>query len=180
MTLLFHPGTVALLTLSCGIVLFAHTARSKGASTALVASGTSAFVTGSVCTLLMLGHLAAVTLLRSSSGGSVATSGHCVRIGDFVYDFRFYSLILLGVLILLPGLYCFWSAAAATRGEYRAQQRILYASIVILATTLPLTPIQPYAAVLAALAGLNLLTLSLSRTCFIEDTFASGEDWARS
>ncbi|CAN5357146.1 hypothetical protein BH09BAC4_BH09BAC4_20350 [soil metagenome] len=76
----------------------------------------------------------------------------------FVYDFRFYSLILMGVVLLSLGVYMIGQIGAWFRGVPGSQRRIIGVALVIVAVSLPtvvFTPIgyaPPLACVITLLA----------------------------
>jgi lysylphosphatidylglycerol synthetase-like protein (DUF2156 family) len=84
----------------------------------------------------------------------------------FAYDFRFYSLVLMGVVIIIPGLVCLIHARRLTRGDVKAWTRTLWASSMLLLISVPLVPIQAFAIGPAGLAGLNLVALWAGRKQF--------------
>jgi lysylphosphatidylglycerol synthetase-like protein (DUF2156 family) len=82
---------------------------------------------------------------------------------SFVYNFRFYSLVFVGVVIVVAGFYCLIAARGLTRADPLARRRALRASLVILAVNAPLAPIQGFAYGLSILALFNLIGLATSR-----------------
>ena len=84
----------------------------------------------------------------------------------FVYDFNFYSLLLVGFVIVVSGLLCLLSARGIARGDLLARRRALLSTLVILAVNVPLAPIQGFAYGLAILALFNLIGLAASRKRF--------------
>ncbi len=116
-----------------------------------------------VCGLgnLLLGGAHLVVVL------SRALAGHGFSGAEvFAYDFRFYSLVLVGLLILLPGFLCLRHARGLTQGEASAYRQARRATLWLLAVNLPLIPIQGFAGMLSALAGLNLFALLLLHRVF--------------
>src|SRR5437867_3594111 len=47
----------------------------------------------------------------------------------FIYDFRFYSLAMLVLLLIVPGVLCLRSARGLTRGEAIAWKNAFWASV---------------------------------------------------
>ncbi len=84
----------------------------------------------------------------------------------FTYDFRFYSLVLLGLLIAVPGFLCLVYAQGLTRGDASARKNTLWLSAWLLAINGPLIPLQGFAVLLSGLALLNLIALAVSRRRF--------------
>jgi hypothetical protein len=81
----------------------------------------------------------------------------------FIYDFRFYSLAMLGLLLIVPGVLCLRSARGLTRGEAIAWKNAFWASVVLVVVNGPLIPIQRFAILLGGFAVLNLVVLATSR-----------------
>lgn len=134
-------------------------ARSRLVQEALVRVG----VIDLCCGLLTVGfitlHLIAV-LGRAGSGRGFG--------GDalFTYDFRFYSLLLLGIVIIVPGLVCLRLARRLTEGDMSAWTSALWASGALLLINGPLMPLQGFATGLALFAGINLIALWTARRSF--------------
>lgn len=104
--------------------------------------------------LLGLGHLQGV--VRKAFGGPE----------PFSYNFHFYSVVLVGVLLTAPGLVCLWQVRGLARGEWRAWKRALGASLAVLAVNAPLVPFNDFPAVLMSFAGVNLIALGMRRSDF--------------
>ena len=72
------------------------------------------------------------------------------------YDFRSYSLLLLGALLMVQGISVFRAAAAVSRGDAAAHRVAVRAGLVVLAVGAPIIPIHlffgPITTVLALLA----------------------------
>jgi len=115
------------------------------------------------CGLLTLGfmtlHLAAVVghILTGRGFGSEAR---------FAYDFQFFWLILLGVVISLPGLVFVMQARRITAGDVTAWKRALWASGALLVLSVPLVPRDAIALNTALLATINLVSLWAARKQF--------------
>lgn len=79
--------------------------------------------------------------------------------GDFTYDFRFYSLMLMGVVFISIGIYMLSQIRAWSLGDSQGKRNFLKAAFAITllsAPTFPLTPIGlvPTISCLISLAGL--------------------------
>lgn len=110
-----------------------------------------------LCTVgLMALHLAAV-IGRAISGRGFGGEAR------FAYDFRFYSLLLLAVVIIIPGLVFVMDARRLTDGNARAWRRALWASGALLLINVPLVHIQAFALDPALLATINLVSLWAGR-----------------
>jgi hypothetical protein len=81
----------------------------------------------------------------------------------FTYDFRFYSLVMLGLLLVVPGALCLRSARGLTKGEAAAWNNAFWSSIVLVVINGPLIPIQRFAILLGGLAVLNIVILAARR-----------------
>jgi len=106
--------------------------------------------------LLGSAHLA-VVLARAAAGRGFAGSE------TFAYGFHFYSLVLVGVLLVLPGCLCLYHARGVVRLEPAARSGALRSSLVLLAVNLPMMPFQPFAILLSVLAGASAAALALTR-----------------
>lgn len=120
--------------------------RRAGTWTDLVATGL-AFFFGLAIVLLMLVHLATIVALRLSAST------------PFHYDFRFYSLVLTGVAILLPGLVLLRAASGLAVGDADARRWAWRAVLALLALNLPLIPLQGFALGFSGGAGATALAL---------------------
>jgi hypothetical protein len=76
------------------------------------------------------------------------------------YDFRAYSLLLLGVVLVASGVYLMRQAGALGRGEPGARAAAVRGVIVVLLLNVPLIPIQAFFA--GPLSGLGGITLVLT------------------
>ena len=135
-------------------IWFAVAARRRGCGAALTAVGTISFFGGTIIAALGTAHLIAVT----SSG--------VTRGSTFVYDFRFYALVHLGVLLIAGGVACFILAHRLMRAEPRAWKTTLWVTAALLAINLPLIPIQGFAKLFSMLAFVNLVALVVTRRRF--------------
>jgi hypothetical protein len=115
------------------------------------------------CGLVTLGlmalHLVAV-VGRAISGRGFGGQAR------FAYDFRFYSLILMAVVIIIPGLVFVMHARRLTDGDATAWKRALWAGGALLLINVPLVHIQAFALNPALLATINLVSLWASRKQF--------------
>jgi hypothetical protein len=159
MGILRDPGTLVLLGVIAATLLFLVYARRRHAPVSLVAVGTIDFFCGLITFALAVLHLGAVVgraLLGRGFGGAAS----------FAYDFRFYSLVLVGLLIAVPGFLCVLSAWGLSRGETSAWRRAVYSSGFLLMINVPLIPIQGFAIGLTGFALLNLIVLWVSQKRF--------------
>jgi hypothetical protein len=140
-------------------VWLAVNARRRHVPGRLAAVGAIDLFCGLVILVLMGLHLAAV-IGRAVSGLGF---GGAAR---FAYDFRFYSLLLLGVVIIIPGLVFVTHARRLTEGDPEAWKHALWAGGVLLLINIPLVHIQAFALDPALLATINLVSLWAGRKQF--------------
>jgi hypothetical protein len=108
------------------------------------------YFAGAIVGALGLAHLVSV----------VMTAMDRSRQNQFVYDFRFYSLVLLGVLLVAAGFLAAIAAAGLARGDRAAWRASLAVWSAILVINVPLIPIQGFAVLFSALAALELVLLA--------------------
>lgn len=135
-------------------VWLAIDARRRRAPEPLV--GAVGLCCGLVTVGLMALHLMAV-VGRAISGKGFGGQAH------FAFDFRFYSLLLVAVVIIIPGLVFVMHARRLTDGDATAWKRALWASGALLLINVPLVPIQAFALSPALLATINLVSLWAGR-----------------
>lgn len=114
------------------------------------------YFAGALVGALGLAHLVAVIIDSIVQG----------RQHQFVYSFRFYSLVLLGVLLAAAGLVAAIEAERLARGRRAAWCVSLSVWTAILAINLPLVPLQGFAVLFSVLAALELLLLGGMRRHF--------------
>ncbi len=91
------------------IIWFAVAVRRRRRVDALTAVGTISFFGGTIIAALGALHLIAVVdrALRGTLGTPAFAPPPILQNGDpFVYDFRFYALVYLGVLLIAGGVAC--------------------------------------------------------------------------
>ncbi len=147
-----------LLYASIGAAIwFAMAARRRRCPAALTAVGIVSFFNGVLIAALGVGHLIAVGNLAFSGVGSGPD-------GTFAYNFRFYALLQLGLLLIAGGVACFWPAGRLTRGEPQAWRSTLWATVALLVINVPLIPVQGLA--LSPFVFVNLVALIVTRRRF--------------
>ncbi len=153
------PAFLLLYASIGGAIWFAIVARRRLCLAALTAVGTISFFNGVLIAALGAGHLIAVVSRAFSGEGSAP--------GDtFAFDFRFYALVQLGMLLIAGGVACFSQVRGLMRGEPRAWKATLWATVALLAINAPLIPIQGFAPGFSLLAFLNLTALAATRKHF--------------
>ncbi len=151
------------------IIWFAVAVRRRRRIAALTAIGTFSFFGGTIIAALGALHLIAVVdrALRGALGTPAFAPPPILQHGDpFVYDFRFYALLNLGVLLIAGGVACAVLAHRLMRGELRAWKGSLWATVLLLAVNLPLIPIEDNAYVPSVFAFVNLVALAATRKRF--------------
>lgn len=107
------------------------------------------YFAGALVGTLGLAHLVAVIIVAINRGYQ----------HQFVYSFNFYSLVLLGVLLIVAGVSATIETARLALGHRAAWRASLLIWTAILAINLPLVPIQGFAVLFSVLAALELLLL---------------------
>ena len=113
-------------------------AQRRLAPARFVTAGATTFLCGLLSTGFISIHLVSV-IGRAAEGKGFGGEA------AFAYDFRFYSLILLGVVVFVPAVICVMNARKLTTGDPDAWYRVLVASGMLALINLPLMPIQPNA-----------------------------------
>jgi hypothetical protein len=140
-------------------VSLAIDARRRRAPEPLATVGAIDLFCGLVILGLMALHLAAV-VGRAVSGQGFGGEAR------FAYDFRFYSLLLLGVVIIIPAVVFVMHARRLTEADAEAWKRALWASGALLLINVPLVRIQAFALDPVLLAIINLVSLWAGRKQF--------------
>lgn len=157
MEIITNPIIVVMMAALIVTFTFSYYARHKGSSMPLaIASGVN-FFCGLVVSFLISIHTS-VILVFAFAGKSGETGEDA-----FTYNFRFYSLMLLGGMVLTLGLFCLRSARQISRGNISGWNRALRASIILILVCAPLIPLQFFAAIFAGSAILNVIGLILIR-----------------
>ncbi|HEV8322844.1 MAG TPA: hypothetical protein VG389_14615 [Myxococcota bacterium] len=106
----------------------------------------------------------------------VMGTGHIVGVaakyaqapGPFVYDFRAYSLMLLGAVIAVPGAALAFATRGLARGERGPFRLAVALTLWLLAVTAPALPLVP--GTMPFIAALNLGALWLGRARLLAGT----------
>ncbi len=152
---IFDPALLVLFATIGATIWFATTARRRGAG-ALAAVGAVTFFCGALIASLGLVHTLAVT------GRALSRLGPA-----FEYDFRLYSLIMLGVVLIAGGVRCLTTAWNVARGDPRAWKAALEATTMLLVVNVPLMPIQGFAVGFSMFLMVTLLALIATRRRFV-------------
>ena len=168
MTSPLDPPFLVLYASIGGAIWFALAARRRRCLKALTAVGTISFFNGILIATLGTLHLIAVVGRAASGAGSGLG-------GTFEYDFRFYALVQLGMLLIAGGVACFTPARGLTRGEPRAWRATLWATVALLAINVPLIPLQGFASGFSLFVFVNLVALMVTRRRFGFSTVMVGD-----
>ncbi len=155
-----EPEFLVLMGVAVATLVFFFYVRRRSGLGVLLALGIFAFFCGLIIFVLSSLHLIAV-ISRPISGRGLGNAP------AFTYDFRFYSLVLVGLLIAVPGFICVVAARGLTRDSASAWRTALWSNLLLLAVNGPLIPIQGFATGFSALALLNLAGLVASRKKFL-------------
>ena len=121
-----------------------------------------------LCGLLIAGfssaHLIAVTVrwIHLKIPAWVSGEPHAM-IAGVPYDFRIYSLVLFGSVILAGGLISIRASMGIARGGSDARLRSTRAMAMVLATVIPVMPMQDAAPILIVPAAVSLAVVALSK-----------------
>ena len=100
---------------------------------------------------------------------TIAVVGNAVRgrghggAAVFAYDFDFLSLVILGLLLVVPGLICLLQLIGIARGRPAAWNRAIWSALILAALDGALLPIQGFAVPLVSVAGAALVVLLPTR-----------------
>jgi hypothetical protein len=122
-------------------------------------------ITGAIVAVLLSGHTVSVVAQRLASRRPDWQPGepHATLFG-VPWDFRFFALILFGVLGVACGVRCIDSAAGMASSRTGAVQQGVRASLAMLILFAPVIPLQHFALLTTALATLNLAALATLRS----------------
>jgi hypothetical protein len=123
---------------------------------AAVAAGCSVW-SGTQVLIFMVPHTVVSTTMRIL-GKSKAMSLVNAKIAGVDYDFRLYSLALVGILFIMQAVSILRASRAASEGEFAASKRLRRSIWNVLLLAIPLAPISPGIPFLTAPAILALVT----------------------
>ena len=86
----------------------------------------------------------------------------------FTYDFYFFSLLLLGAVLIAQGVWCLRAATALPGGDSRAWSESVRASLIVLAIAVALIPIQFFGLVLTVFSLVQLGGLGSVRRAMVK------------
>ena len=154
----FYADYYALAAKLAIIGFFVVRAWREGVRGALLVAGSWAYLVGTFVTVMLSFHTAEIVYRALTDQGSYHNPG-----AGFTYDFRFYSLVLFGCVMISQGVPMMRAARDLSRGAGGAAGRLLRPTLVVLALSAPLIPLQFFGSVLTACALLNLLALLVAR-----------------
>lgn len=118
------------------------------------------YFAGALVATLGVAHLVGVVALAIRRGYR----------NEFVYDFHFYSVMLLGVLLTTLGLMANFEADRVARAVRTGWRASLLVWTAILAINLPLVPLQGFAVLFSVIGGVEVLLLVGTRYKFADGT----------
>jgi len=148
---ILDPAFLALFTAIGTTIWFAAT-RERGA--VALAVGAVTFFCGALIASLGSAH-------------TIAVIARALRGPSFVYNFRLYSLVLLGACQMAGGLRCLSTSWRVARGDARAWKSALAATMLLLIVNVPLMPIQGFAGATSMIAVVTLITLIATGRRFV-------------
>ena len=166
MSLLFCPDGLLVLAVLFATLAFAWTIRRRRASARLLLAGSAALFCGILSAALVSTHAVVIIVNRASQNSEVATRiawSKKLIIAGVPYDMRFYSLILLAAVILIPAVRCVRAAAVIAIGTGEGWKSAVKASLLLLAVSVPLIPLQPFAILVAIASLISLETAFMAR-----------------
>lgn len=132
--------------------VFAVAMWRRGARGRRLLAGTWVFFYGLFLALMLSMHSAVILGLRLFERPAGA---------PFVYDFKLYSLLLVGAVFITQGVRYLRAAARLAAGDGAAKRAALRASCVVLALAAPMIPVQFFGIVLTAGGVVSIMALLL-------------------
>jgi hypothetical protein len=113
---------------------------------------TCVFFYGTFITVMLLTHNIVILGLHifERSGGT-----------DSAYNFHFYSLLLLGSILIFQGAKSLGAAVMLKNGNENADKTALKSTLIVLAVVVPLIPIQFFGTVITVMSLVNLAAIKL-------------------
>lgn len=129
---------------------FAIRARRSGVYGSRIIAGATALALGLGTSIPVTAQMLGAVPARFAGGQPLSLEESC--------------LLVLALAIWLSGLFCVLQLHGLQRGDLEAQKRNLAAASILLGLTLPLILTEPLAALMSALALLNIVVLLFNRT----------------
>jgi hypothetical protein len=136
-----------LVSIGGGIAIGIVAGRRSGIAAALAAGLT--WLVGMGSTGMAFAHLAGVLYTATNRG-------------DYTYNFRFASLLLVGILIVVAGLLCIAAVPGLVQRRRPAWGRAVSGTLLLLIVCAPLSPVQPDLAGVLTQLGILLLVVLLT------------------
>lgn len=148
-------GGLVLLIAAILTIRFIFATRRRRVPAALALAGVVDIVCGLLALGLATGHLIAIVGLAVIRAlGTIPVPA---------YTLRFYSLLLFGMAVAVPGYVCVVSARPLTEGQARAWRQACWATLWLLAVNVPLIPLNGFGTFLSVFALANLVSLGAVR-----------------
>lgn len=87
--------------------------------------------------------------------------------GNFIYNFHFYSLMLMGIVFMAMALYALNRIAAWSRGESKARKHFFLTALSIAVLSAPTFPFTPIGLLPALACGLSVAFIPFALKSFI-------------
>jgi hypothetical protein len=148
-------GGLVLLIAAIVTIRFVVGTRRRRVCAALALAGAVDIVCGLIALGLATAHLTAILGLAvmRALGAAVGPA----------YTLRFYSLLLLGMAVAVPGFLCAASAQRLTERRAGAWRQACWATLWLLAVNVPLIPLNGFGTFLSVFALANLISLGAVR-----------------
>ena len=174
MDLLLCPDGLLVLAVLFATLAFAWTIRRRRASARLLLAASAAMFCGILSAVLVSTHVVIFIVTRASQSVDVPTRiawSKKLIIAGVPYDMRLYSILLLAAVILIPAIRCVRGAGIMAIGAAAGWRSAVQGSLLLIACSVPLIPLQPFALPVAVAALVSLETAFLARRDLT--TFAS-------
>ena len=143
-------STILATTLAASGILVHRGVRGRRLAASILA-----LFAGTAITLMLAAHN--IEILYRLAGGHVYTDP------PLRYDFRVYSLLLMGVVLMVQGVRVLRSGVGISRGDAAARRMGVRALLIVLAMSLPIIPIHPFFGPIGSgLAVIGLLGMALA------------------
>ena len=146
---------ILILAVSAGIAVFVR-AKQQGAAALAAVSGGYDLTSSTLMLVLSLIHLGAILWEPVAGKGPAGAV-------PFEYNFRYYSLLLVGFMQAIPAFLLLKSVRGLVRQKTEDWKRALRWSSVLLAVNIPLIPVQGFAVAFSAFTAMNLILLLAAR-----------------
>jgi hypothetical protein len=166
MSLLLCPDGLLVLAVLFATLAFAWTIRRRRASARLLLAGSAALFCGILSAVLVSTHVVVFTVTRAAQTADATTRiawSKKLIIAGVPYDMRLYSVILLAIVVLIPAIRCIRAAATVAIGAAEGWRSVVRANLLLIAVSVPLIPLQPFALLVAVATFVSLETAFMAR-----------------